>query len=142
MRLSQESRVGRRNYAERGGHGGGAQGAWCTGRAGLPEHEVSGGAGFAATSGQSEWRTSAYQDPFRKRSSWCWSDRASTLRDPRFGPEPGSSLLPESSLPHRTFLGHSSAARGHRPRAEPQESGGRELIRASPNMSLPWTCSF
>lgn len=77
-----------------------------------------------------------------KRSSWCWSDRASILRGPRFGAQPRSSLLPESSLPHRTFLGHSSAARGHRPRADPQESGEGSLFGLPPTCPCPGLAPF
>lgn len=97
---------------------------------------------MAAISGRSEWRTSAYENSLRKRSSWCWRDRASTLRGPRFGAEPRSSLLPESSLPHRAFPEHSSAARGHRPRADPQESREGGLFGLPPTCPCPGFAPF
>lgn len=79
----------------------------------------------------------------RKPGSWCWPDRVSTPRGAHAGAEPRCSHLQASSQPPRSLLGRSSAARGSRPGAGPQESGEGAGLGSPPppNMSqLPVPC--
>lgn len=78
-----------------------------------------------------------------KPASWCWPDKARTPRGWSSGAELRSSHLRVSSPPPRSLPGRSSAARGRRPAAGPQESeeeAGLGFLPPSPQqVSLPPT---